>query len=445
MTRALLTRAATICFFAFALASCRSKRSPPPPVAVVPVVPPPPTATPDPLASALEDMPVVPTTWHYVQAVGVNDSSILISVDVGSPIAMPTTSNVPPPPGTTAQVQYLVIDLARGCVVETETFPMVDAAASRIISPSEMTASLGSMAEFFGDAGKPNERAAIEDVTVGPARVLPIANSPIFHDQFARKQELFAAFGATSDEHTAWSRDGTRAMLAADDGMYRSDDGIHFSSIDLNAAYRPMVTSDGRFGIYRRCTHPCGDYRLAQITLGQKSTPRFVAAAEVHDYAFDPDGQSVVYAREDKSKNRICIERVTLSQGTVTKIACEPTAEVISENILTMSENTAFGALETYQGPSKDPQLVIFDLKNAVRVRSIPAMSNVPPVANDGAVALDDAPSIDATRIWDDAGPHGIGAGEALAWDTEHRVVLFHRAALADPSKCGVVTAVGYP
>lgn len=385
-------------------------------------------------------MPALPT-FRYVRALGVNDTSILISIDAGSTIGPQTTTSVPTPPGTTPQVNYMVIDLTSGCVLKTDSFPMVDEAASRTISPSELTSVLDSMTELLADAGKPKARMPIEEVAVGPARVLPIANGPIFHDQFARKQRLFADFGVNSDEHTAWSQDGTRAMLSADDGMYRSDDGIHFSAIDGNAAYWPKITNDGRFGIYKRCTHPCGNYRLAQISLGQKSAPHFIAAADMHDYQFDPDQQSVVYAREDKSKNQICIERVTLDKGTVSKIACEPTAEVISENVLTMSEDTSVGALETFQGEAKDPQLVIFDLHSGARLRAIPTMSNVPPVDSQGRIALDDVTPGNA-RVSDATGFHSIGPGEPLAWDHQKRIVLLQRAALDDPSKCRVVTTV---
>jgi hypothetical protein len=282
-----------------------------------------------------------------------------------------------------------------------------------------------------------------EEVAVGPPRVLPILNSPIFHEQFTREQKLFADFDATGDGTAAWSQDGTRVLFAADDQMYRSDDGIHFSVIDVNASYSPTITNDGRFGIYKRCTHPCGTYRLAQIGLGHASTPRFVTGSAIHDYAFDVDQKSGIYAREDTTKNQICIERVALDTGKISKVACEPTSEVISENVLTMSDGLKFGALETFGAkPEGKPHLVIFDLNSGARVRSLDVMANVPPVDDDGRVALNDGASIDATRVADATGFHSLGPGEALAWDHAKRVVLLHRTALADPSTCGVVTAV---
>ncbi len=405
-------RPGTCFFFGLLLLNGCRRRPPPPPTAItlpLPTVAPIPTAPPEEPAS----------TWRYVQVVGLTDTSILISVDGTLPVGAPK-SKVALPPGFTPHATYMVVTLAEGCVTRTEVFPMVDEA-------------------FWRSATFDNAN----DVPQGPSRVLPIANNPIFHEQFVRKQALFAEFDANGDRQSAWSADGKRALLAADDQMYRSDDGITFSVIDVNASYAPKMTRDGRVGIYRRCSHPCGGgYRLAQIALGHSSSPRFVVGPDMHDFAFDFGETSVVYARETKAGNELCIERLDLLTGRVIRLACEPTSMVISENVLSMSGDASFGALETYGSPpEKAAHLVVYDLRAGARQRMIDALGNDPPVDDQGRVALEDI-GTGGARVSDADAIQVVGRGEPLAWDHAHRLVVLNRAALNDPQRCSVVSTI---
>jgi hypothetical protein len=439
MRRTFRNRPATAFFFGLIfLASCR--RRPPPPPAVVSL----PAATVAPVPTVAPADSIVGAPFQYVQAIGVNDTSILLSLDLSSPLGPPTTPGAPTPPGLTPRTLYMVVSLADGCVVKTDQFPMLDEASSRTVSLDEISGIFGAIDSMLdgGDhipAKKP--KAPLVDAAVGPPRVLPIVNGPIFREQFARKQKLFADFDANGDGTSAWAADGSRAMFAADDQMYRSDDGVKFSVVDVNASYGPLMTRDGRLGLYRRCSHPCGGgYRLAQIALGHASHPQFVVGPDMHDYAFDPGEKSAVYAREVKGANQICIERLALDTGKIARVACEPTSLVISENVLSMADDESFGALQTYDGKPGTPHLVIFDLHAGTRERSIDVSANVPPIDGTGRIAVDDA--LDNVRIFEGTTPKTSIPGEALAWDHKQRIVILHRSALSDPSKCGLVSAV---
>jgi hypothetical protein len=402
---------------ALTLTSCRKHPPPPPPpaiatvpaaVGVVPGVVP--DATPLPIAPA--------STYRYVQAVGTTNLSVLISVDNESHSAPRESAGVPLPPGMTARTTYMVVNLADGCVVSTDSFPIVDEAA---------------------------QQSSIAPPLNGPSRVLPIVNSPVFHEQFVRKQKLFADYDENNDHVSAWSADGKRVLFAADDQMYRSDDGIRFSAIDVNASYVPKVSRDGRVGLYRRCSHPCGGgYRLAQIALDHPSSPRFVVGPEMHDFAFDPGETSVVYARENKTAKTFCIERLDLIHGNIISLACEPTYSSFSESILSISDDASFGALQTYDAPPTSGHLIVYDLRTGVRVRSIDASANVPPIDDEGRIALAVSGTLNA-RVSKGTEMQDAGPGEPLIWDHQKRLVLLHREALTTTPKCGVVSVIDLP
>jgi hypothetical protein len=445
--------AAHLIFLALVLVSCR--RHPPPPAPTPTSTTPIAVSSATPVDSAIPiPPPVAPVAggpWEFVQAVGVSDVSILISLEVGSHDATTTNPDVPLPPGFTAQTVYMVVDLADGCVRDIEKFPMVDEASSRTLTPddiAEMNDVMNAMGDWVADGAAPRPRkprtTPIAEPVVGPPRVLPIVNGAVFHEQFVREQKLLAQFDARSNGSLAWSEDGTRALLAADDQMYRSDDGMTFSVIDVNASYTPLVTRDGRFGIYRRCSHPCGGgYRLAQIALGRSSTPRFVTGPDMHDFAFEPGDKSVVFARALSGGTKLCIERLDLDHGNVAHIACEPTGEVISESLFAIADDASFGALQTEDKSPGGSHLVVYDLRTGARAHDFNAMANVPPIDGHGRIGLDLA-SGDA-QIADDAGIRSVGSGEPLAWDHADRLVLLHREALTATPKCGVVSVVEIP
>jgi hypothetical protein len=434
-----------------ALTSCRKHPPPPPPPArVTPPITTGITAIPAP-TPATPATPVAPaSSFHYVQAIGVSDSSVLISVDIGSHRPMRSTGGVPLPPGFTPHTLYMVVNLADGCVRSPDSFPMVDEAASATLT-LEDTAVFDAIAAGIRDGGTPSTLpiAPRREHVTGPARVLPIVNGASFHEQFAREQTLFAEFDARADGVSAWSEDGKRVLFASDDQMYRSDDGVTFSVIDVNASYVPKVTRDGRLGIYRRCTHPCGGgYRLAEIALGHASSPRFVVGPNMHDFAFDPDEKSAVYvreayAREAKDANKLCIERLDLDHGGIVSLACEPSSDIFSESVLSIADDASFGALQTYDGKPGNGHLIIYDLRTGARSRSIEESANVPPVDSDGNVGLDAIAGSTEARVSNASGIANVGSGEPLAWDHQKRLVLLHRELLttAPPFNCGVVSA----
>jgi hypothetical protein len=362
---------------------------------------------------------------------------------------VPGNAGLGPPP----RDLLVVVGTDKGCLREIYEFPAIGEAEGRAADGADSS-----------DA-PPVERRAAGRV-IGPERVLAIVHGVGFRDELARYRALLGRFGLRSDDRMAWSETGTKVLLSADDGMYRSDDGHTFALVDGNVSHQPLLTADGQTGLFRRCTMHCdGKYRLAALKLAAPSSPRFVSDGDVHDVFLA--GGAAVFARAPID-TKLCIERFDVATGRVAALGCEATAAVLSESVLSVSADGRYGVLQLVTGgPAPAPPaagkrgranagrahrwlpkgaLAVYDLESGRRVKTFEGEAIAPKVDGSARVAFATGPAaarkVRVTAAGEDATSTPIADGELGAWDARGRVVVFDPKAKAEPRACGIARAV---
>jgi hypothetical protein len=311
-----------------------------------------------------------------------------------------------------AQEEYFaVVDIAKGCIAETHA------------DFDEVYGTFGGAQ--LNDGGGQGKKDA-EQTTL--ARI----QTPEVTANLEKFRALYNRFGVRAHARVAWSADGQRMLLNAGDWMYRSRDGGHtWKRLESAAAYKPRVSSDGKWGIYHRWTAPVigGAYRVAVVAMDKDTAPVLYGTPVVRDVVFSKDEQSVIFSRGDEPPNRVCVDRLELATGKISNIACWK-SNVISSDIMHVSRSRGFGVVEVLapnNGPTKmEPLLKIVAFDPPREVASIKGHAIVPPIDDNGRIAFPIGvyPNY-VVHVASSSGEKEVAKqADALGWDKRGRLVV---------------------
>ena len=270
----------------------------------------------------------------------------------------------------------VVVDLARGCAVES--YPQTKAqAALRNVNNGRVLSDAARAQSAPDLLASPDARAELRDL-VGLGRRFGLTKAPF--------------------DPLVWSKDGLH-IFVVDGRLHHSADGGHsYEVVDTDDIYSPVVTPDGRYVVYERCVGhtisqgtlcPTGR-QLASWSLDGSSPPRTLfAGGGFHNHGLSNDGHVILTRSGGTSP--FCVEFADPATGKIDRSVCTtipPTKAPKQVGIFWKgaSPGERYGSIEWWETrPQKGATIVlaITDMQDGHIIRTVEDV---------------------AIRGWDDAG-----------------------------------------
>jgi hypothetical protein len=248
--------------------------------------------------------------------------------------------------------QYtVVVDLARGCAVESYRQPKVLATLHGVNN-----------GRVLGDAARAGSAPKV-------------LQSPEDRAELRSQIGLARRFGLTQlyFDNVVWSKDGHHIFVVDGRLLHSADGGQSFEVVDTDNVFKPYVTPDGRYVVYERAGR-----QLASWALDGMSSPRtLLEGGGFHFHGLSNDGH--VMLSRGATGAQFCLEFADAGTGTIDRTVCTtipatPAPKQPGVHWQGASPNERYGSIEWWETrPKKGATIVlaIIDMQDGHIIRTV--------------------------------------------------------------------------